>query len=454
MKPVIYCIEAFEYFNPYGHQSGFLDQTWFLVLFSCREGTVQLQQHLDELVEACERHDPGMYLYLQRLRADLEEFHDSDTQLVRELERDGFDFSRLLQVYYDNADLERIAQWIGLHGKNQERRTKEDIQRFMRDEDFLSVLGEWLSKKREVTQRVYEAMKGVVLGYLPTVNLLEAEQLRHLNARLNGYAMAMADWALSKWEKMDLEEDWKEDEEEDDDEEPTSLEGQRRFWLEYRRKNPVAGCEQNPIFCVEIVKFVEEWELRGWNHVNVCYKLTCAEGEWYSDIDLEYLLREALLYFPDIHAAAMKCCEASSSPRPKHPAILHGLQRKGYDLTPVLASYLASNCHFIPYLREEMRLRRLQPDFDDFFAGDQPWEEEAWGPQQVKEFQTVNLLRDDLVTVGIKTILRELPEFHIRVPQSFLDYMEHWSHDELIDPINDFGEELDRAFELKRALGR
>ncbi|MBK9017943.1 MAG: hypothetical protein IPM82_30045 [Saprospiraceae bacterium] len=120
----------------------------------------------------------------------------------------------------------------------------------------------------------------------------------------------------------------------------------RQFYLNYRKDHPVKGCEDSPIFCVEMMDILEEWESRGWNRVRVWYKLTCAEGEMYDEIDFEYLIQEALLYFPDIYDDAMKSFHASSSPRPRHPAMLHGLQRMGHDLTPVLASYLASREKF------------------------------------------------------------------------------------------------------------
>ena len=55
MKPIIYCIEKVEYFNPNGIHAAKLDSIWFLVMLSCREGTVQLDYRLTDLVNACKK---------------------------------------------------------------------------------------------------------------------------------------------------------------------------------------------------------------------------------------------------------------------------------------------------------------------------------------------------------------------------------------------------------------
>ncbi len=450
MKP-IYCIEEYEYFNPYGSHAADHDHIYFLIIFSCREGTVQFRYHLSEMVDACKKHEPRLYRYLQNLLADIEEFYNSDTRLIRALEQDGFDISRLLYVLFDNADLEHIANWIKKHGKNQERRTVYEIQSSMtKDEDMLD-FGEQLATRKKVARKVYKAIKELALDYLPTFNLLETELMRSFNTCLNNYAVVMVDMAVSKLEQLEqmgIEAEY----DEDDENNLTTLAGRRRFYLDYRKKSPVKGCEESPIFCVEIVEFVEEWESRGCNRVSVWYKLTCAEGEWYNDINFECLIQEAMLYFPDIYADAMECYRASSSPRPRHPAMLRGLRRMGHDLTPVLASYLANERDFLPNLREEMRMKSIFPDYQNDYVERRKSEEEELDPVGVEEFRLINFLRDDLVSECIAGILGALPEFQIRAPQSFLDYMEHWAYHVYIDPINDLNKELERAFELRRGI--
>ncbi|MBK9017941.1 MAG: hypothetical protein IPM82_30035 [Saprospiraceae bacterium] len=93
--PIIYCIEEYEYYNPYGtSHAATNDQIHFLVLLYCREGTVQLDYSVSELMKVYKKHEPRLYRYLQNLLADIEEFYSSPTLLIRELEREGFDFFR------------------------------------------------------------------------------------------------------------------------------------------------------------------------------------------------------------------------------------------------------------------------------------------------------------------------------------------------------------------------
>lgn len=466
MKP-IYCIEEYEYFNPYGNHPGCFDSIRFLVLLSCREGTVQLEYNLRTMVEACKKHEPSLYLYLQNLLANIEEFYQSDTRLIRGLEQDGFDMSRLLHVLLDHEDMAHIANWTKQHGANQQRRTAVEIQKSYagkeedededeadEDSDFLLDFGEYLEMKTEVTRKVYAAMKAVALGHLPTLNLMETKLVHRFNTCLNSYAMMMVEMATSKWEELQELEDVEDEYDEEDEDDPSTLAGRRQSYLEFRQENPV-NCEGTPVFCVEILDFVEEWE-RGWNTVTVWYKLSCAEGYMFDEIGFGSLIEEAMLYFPDIYTDAMSYYKASNSPRPRHPAMLRGLQRKGYDLTPVLASYLANQRDFMPLLREVMRLRRLDPDREDLFTYES--ERKSWSglkdPVRVQEHQLVSLLHDSLVTEGMAVILRELPGFRACVPESFLDYMEDWAYNEYIDPINDLHDELEAAFELRRGYKR
>ncbi len=453
MKP-IYCIEEYEYFNPSGpSHAATNDKIHFLVLLSCREGTVQLNYSMSELIKTYKEHEPRLHQYLQNLLADIEEFYNSPTLLIRALEREEFDISRLLYAFLDHEDMEHLANWAKKHGKNQRRRTVQEIQKAYTSDEALLDYGAFLSLRVRLTRQVYEALKELALGYLPTFNLLETKLVRSFNKCMNNYAMMMVDMAVSKWEKLDIQE--YHEREPDDDSQLSTLAGSRQFYLNYRKNSPVEGCDDSPIFCVEIMDFLEEWESRGWNRVEVWYKLTCAEGEMYDEIDFEYLIQEALLYFPDIHADAMKAFHASNSPRPRHPAMLHGIQRMGHDLTPVLASYVASSVNFLPRLKEEMRLRRRSPDSNQFsYEEKRKWEDELRNPVYTEEFRIVNFLRDGLVTEGMAVILRALPEFHIRVPKSYLHYMEDWLFSTYIDPTNDLHHELEMAFELKRGYKR
>lgn len=441
----------------------------FLMVLSFREGTMQIQYNLSDFVEACKKHEPRLYGYLQNLLANIEEFYQSSTRLMRELEKDGFDVSRLLYVFLDNADLVHFANWTKQYGKNQVRRTVEEIQKSYAginddddddnddddddDEGFLYDFGEYLEKKMDVTRKVYAAMKEVALGYLPTFNLMETKLVHSFNDRLNSYALMMVDTAASKWEELSELHYAGDEYDEENEEDPSTLAGRRQFHFDYRRDHPVAGCEETPVFCVEILDFEEEWK-RGWNTVKVWYKLSCAEGYIFDEIDFRYLIEEAMLYFPDIYADAMKYYKASNSPRPRDPAMLRGLQRKGYDLMPVLASYLANQRNFMYSLRELMRLRRLHPEGENLFTYES--KREFWAgisdPVKTEEQQLVSLLHDSLVTEGMAVILRELPEFHACVPESFLDYMEDWAYHDYIDPINDLSDELEAAFELRRGV--
>ncbi|MBK9017944.1 MAG: hypothetical protein IPM82_30050 [Saprospiraceae bacterium] len=70
----------------------------------------------------------------------------------------------------------------------------------------------------------------------------------------------------------------------------------------------------------------------------------------------------------------------------------------------------------------------------------------------MEEFRIVNFLRDGLVSEGMAVILRALPEFLIRVPKSYLHYMEDWLFNTYIDPLNDLNDELKMAFELRRGI--
>lgn len=450
MKP-IYCIEEYEYFNPYGSYTTDHDSINFLVIFSCREGTAQLDYRLWEMVDACKKHEPRLYQYLQNLLADMEEFYNSETRLIQALEQDGFDISRLLHVLFDNADLEHIANWIKKHGKDQERRTVYEIQRSMTEDEELLDLGEQLATRKEVARKVYKAIKELALDYLPTFNLLETDMMRSFNTCMNNYALVLVDMAVSKLEQLEqlgIGEEYDEEDESD----PTTLAGRRKFFLDYRKNNPVKGCEESPIFCVEIVEIVEEWESRGCNKASVWFKLTCAEGEWYYDIDFEDLIQEAMLYFPDIYADAIEYYMASSSPRPRHPAMLRGLRRNGHDLTPVLASHLANVYDFLPNLREEMRMKSIFPDYKNAYVERRILEVEELDPVGVEEFRLINFLRDDLVSECMAVILRELPSLRIRAPKSFLYYMEHWAYNVYVDPINDLNKELERALELRRGI--
>ncbi len=452
MKPVIYCIEEYEYFNPYGSHAVNQDQIYFLIQLSCREGTVQLDYTVSELMKTYKKHEPRLYGYLQNLLADIEEFHQSPTLLIRALEREGFDFSRLLYAFFDNEDMEHLANWIIKNGKNQRRRTAQEIQKSYTADDAMLQWGEFFSLRMRLSRKVYEALKEIALDYLPTFNLLETKLVRSFNKCMHNYAIVMVDMAVSKWEKLDIQA--YHEREKENDSHLSTLEGRRQFYLKYRKDRPVKGCEESPIFCVEMVEIMEEWEARGWNRVRFWYKLTCAEGEWYHDIDFNDLMVEALLYFPDIYADAMKYYKASSSPRPRHPAMLHGLQRKGHDLLPVLSSYLAKRVNFLPDLREEMRLKSIFSDYKNPYEENKEWEEKIRDPIYVEEFRIVNFLRDALVTEGMAFILRELPEFHIRAPKSFLYYMEDWLFNTFIDPLNNLNEELKMAFELRRGYKR
>lgn len=464
MKP-IYCIEEYEYFNPYGNHPGCFDSINFLILLSCREGTAQHEYHLKEMVEACKKYEPSLHRYLENLLVNMEEFHHSDTRLIRALEQDGFDISRLLHVLLDHEDMEHIANWTKQHGKQQQRWTAEEIRASYagqeedeeneEDGNFLHDFGEYLEKKKEVTRKAYAAMKAVALGYLPTLNLLDTKLVHRFNARLDSYAMMMVATAAEKWEElMELRYAEAEYDEENEDD-PSTLAGRRQFYLNYRQNHPVKGCEDTPVFCVEILDFEEQWE-RGWNSVKVWYKLSCAEGYMFKEIDFGSLIEEAMLYFPDIYADAMRYYKASNSPRPRHPAMLRGLQHKGYDLTPVLASHLATQRNFMPHLRELMRLRGLDPERKDLFSYES--EREFWSglsdPVQAEEQRLVSLLRDGLVTECMAVILREWPEFRACVPESFLDYWEDWAYKNNIDPINDLHVELEAAFELRRGYKR
>lgn len=460
MKPIIYCIEAFEYFNPYGEYSEKHDRIEFLVTFSCREGTAQLEESLSHLVGACKKHEPALYHYIQNLLANMEEFFGSDSRLIEELERDGFDFSRLLQVYYDNYDLEHLANWIKTHGIKKPRTTVSEIQKLyaeIREDD--SVFDEYFALTKRINKKVYKEMKGVLFGYLPTFKLLETKQLRKVQSSLKYYALAMVESMMNEWGKIEEWEDDYEDYYEDDfdddfdDEEVNdlySVKAQRRFQHNFRKNYPEKGCEDNPIFCVEIVEMVDLWETMGRNYTKIWYKLTCAEGEWYGEVDLENLLDEALLHFPAIYQAAREHYDASNSPRPRHPAILYGLKQTGHDLTPVLASYISTQRNFLPDLREDNRLKNRFPDFENSYVRRRQWDEEEKDPIYAEEAQLVSLLHDDLVNIGIKVILRELPKLQSRVHKTFLRYMGISTYELVIDPINDFHDELETALALRR----
>lgn len=472
MKPVIYCIEEFEYFNPYARTGSSREDIKFLFTISCREGTCQMDHYLSEMVEACKKHEPTLHHYLQNIWADMEEFYGSETLLMRGLEQDEFDVSRLLYIFMDNYDLEYLAEWIKKNGKNQPRMTADEIQKSWAEMNDVALfeMGEFLNLVPKISRKLYDAMKELALEFLPTLNLMETAFVRNLNKQLHNYSSMMVGAAVSRWENMDKANYFGKLDDEDDDEEYDnkayfhpykddykgfySLEGQRQFYLKYRGDHPVEGCKSTPVFCVEILDLEEQWESRGRNHVRVWYKLTCAEGECCRHMDFENLMVEAMLNFPEIYDDAMLFYVRSNSLRPRHPAMVRGLKRLGHDLTPVLASYLASRQDFMPFLREMTRLNRLRNRVVNDYEVDREFERSISDPVYVEEFRIVNLLRDGLVNLGISIIKRELPELLVRADVSFWDYLGLLMHRSSIDPTNDLHHELESAFELRRGYKR